>query len=193
MTTTTVHALHGSVARRIAGSVLTLVFATAGAAQADVIADFNAVAARTATPPAGVTYPAVTPEERRTLSFVDLATVHLAMYDAVVAIEGGFEPYAIVPQSPAAGASATAAAAAAACTVLQGLFPNRSPQYQTDCAPYQAGSAADAATAQGIALGIEVGQKMLAERADDGRDGVPDYVPGGGVGDFVPAAPGNPI
>jgi hypothetical protein len=173
--------------------VLTLVFATAGAAQADVIADFNAVAARTATPPAGVTYPAVTPEERRTLSFVDLATVHLAMYDAVVAIEGGFEPYAIVPQSPAAGASATAAAAAAACTVLQGLFPNRSPQYQTDCAPYQAGSAADAATAQGIALGIEVGQKMLAERADDGRDGVPDYVPGGGVGDFVPAAPGNPI
>jgi hypothetical protein len=181
------------VARRIAGSVLTLAIATAGGAQADVIADFNAVAARTATPPAGVTYPAVTPEERRTLSFVDLATVHLAMYDAVVAIEGGFEPYAIVPQSPTAGASSAAAAAAAACTVLHGLFPNRSPQYQTDCAPYQSGSGADAASAQGITLGIEVGQKMLVERADDGREGVPDYVPGGGAGDFVPAAPGNPV
>jgi hypothetical protein len=193
MTTSTAHAPRVTVARRIAGPVLTIAIATAGAAQADVIADFNAVAARTATPPAGATYPAVTPEERRTLSFVDLATVHLAMYDAVVAIEGGFEPYAIVPQSPAAGASSAAAAGAAACAVLHGLFPNRSPQYQADCAPYQAGSGADAATTRGITLGIEVGQKMLAERADDGRDGVPDYVPGGGVGDFVPAAPGNPI
>lgn len=193
MTTTTVNADCVTVARRIAGPVLTLAIATAGVAHADVIAHFNAVAARTATPPAGVAYPAVTPEERRTLSFVDLATVHLAMYDAVVAIEGGFEPYAVVPQSPAAGASSAAAAAAAACTVLNGLFPNRSPQYQADCAPYQPGSGADAASARGIALGVEVGRKMLAERADDGRDGVPDYVPGGGVGDFVPAAPGNPV
>jgi hypothetical protein len=187
------HTPCATAASRFAGSALALAIASAGVAQADVIADFNAVAARTATPPAGVTYPAETPEERRTVSFVDLATVHLAMYDAVVAIEGGFEPYAIVPQSPAAGASSSAAAAAAACAVLQGLFPNRSPQYQADCAPYQAGGGADAATATGITLGIEVGQKMLAERADDGRATVPDYVPGGGVGDFVPAAPGNPI
>ena len=182
-----------TAASRFAGFVATLAIAVAGVARADVIADFNAVAARTATPPAGVNYPAVTPEERRTLSFVDLATVHLAMYDAVVAIEGGFEPYAIVPQSPAAGASSSAAAAAAACAVLQGLFPNRSPQYQADCAPYQVGGGADAAAARGIALGIEVGQKMLVERANDGRATVPDYVPGGGVGDFVPAAPGNPV
>lgn len=169
----------------------TVALAAAGAADADVIADFNAVAARTATP--GVVYPAATPEEQRTLSFVDLATVHLAMYDAVVAIEGGYEPYAIVPSSPAAGASSAAAAAAAACTVLRGLFPNRAPQYETDCAPYAAGSGADAATAAGIALGIEVGQKMLVDRVDDGRDYAEPYVPGGGVGDFVPAAPGNPI
>jgi hypothetical protein len=105
---------------------LALSLATSAAAEADVIATFNEVAARTATPP--VAYPAVTPEEKRTLSFVDLATVHLAMYDAVVAIEGGYEPYAIVPVSPAQGASSSAAAAAAACTVLQGLFPNRAPE-----------------------------------------------------------------
>jgi hypothetical protein len=193
MTTSTLYALRGIVACRLAGLVIALAMATTGATRADVIADFNAVAARTATPPAGVAYLAVTPEERRTLSFVDLATVHLAMYDAVVAIEGGFEPYAIVPQSEAAGASPAAAAAAAACTVLQGLFPNRARQYQLDCAPYQAGSGTDPAAILGIALGIEVGQKMLAQRAEDGRDGVPDYVPGGGVGDFVPAAPGNPV
>ncbi len=156
-----------------------------------MIADFNAVAARTATP--SVTYPAVTPEERRTLSFVDLATVHLAMYDAVVAIEGRYEPYAIVPQSPAQGASSSAAAGAAACTVLQGLFPNRAEQYQSDCAPYQPGASTDAAAAQGITLGVEVGQKMLLERANDGRDTTQNYTPTGEVGDFVPAVPGNPV
>ncbi|HSG91726.1 MAG TPA: hypothetical protein VLA56_21085, partial [Pseudomonadales bacterium] len=174
-------------------AIASLVIAVSGAARADVIADFNAVAARTATPPAGAVYPAVTPEERRTVSFIDLATVHLAMYDAVVAIEGGYEPYAVVPQSPATGASSTAAAGAAACAVLQAMFPNRSPQYQADCAPYQPGAGADEATARGIALGVEVGQQMVLERAGDGRDTSENYVPGGGVGDFVPAAAGNPI
>lgn len=180
-------------ARPALTAAMVAVLATAGAARADVIVDFNAVAARTATPPPGVTYAAVTDEERRTLSFVDLATVHLAMYDAVVAIEGGYEPYAAVPARVPAGASSPAAAAAAACTVLQGLFPSRSPQYEADCAPYQSGAGSDAATAAGIALGIEVGQKMLAERADDGRDYDGNYVPQGGAGHFVPAAPGNPI
>lgn len=99
------------------------------------------------------------------------------MYDAVVAIEGGYEPYAVVPLSPSAGASSTAAAGAAACAVLQGMFPNRSPQYQADCAPYQPGAGADEASARGIALGIEVGQQMLLERAGDGRDTIENYVP----------------
>ena len=130
--------------RRALAVTWTVALAAAGAADADVIADFNAVAARTATP--GVAYAAATPEEQRTLSFVDLATVHLAMYDAVVAIEGGYEPYAVVPSSPAAGASSSAAAAAAACTVLQGLFPSRAPEYQVDCAPYAAGGGAGSET-----------------------------------------------
>jgi hypothetical protein len=179
--------------RRARGSLAAAVLAgaVAGPAGADVIADFNAVAARTATPP--VAYPAVTAHEQRTLSFVDLATVHLAMYDAVVAIEGRYEPYAVVPVSSRQGASASAAAAAAACTVLQGMFPNRAPQYQADCAPYQRGASHDAAVAKGVTLGVEVGQKMLLERANDGRNTPADYVPGGGVGDFVPAAPGNPV
>lgn len=180
-------------AGRYLGSIFACALAVAGTAQADVIADFNEIGARTATPPAGAMYAAVTPQEKRTLSFVDLATMHLAMYDAVVAIEGGFEPYAIVPTSPTAGASAAAAAAAAACAVLQGMFPNRAAQYEADCAPYQGVSGTETATAKGIALGIEVGQKMLLERADDGRDTSENYSPGGEIGDFVPAAPGNPV
>lgn len=95
---------------------LALSLATSAAAEADVIATFDEVAARTATPP--VAYPAVTPEEKCTLSFVDLAAVHLAMYDAVVA------------------PCWSAAAAAAACTVLQGLFPNRAPEPRARVVPH---------------------------------------------------------
>jgi hypothetical protein len=183
----------GSRARRQVGVAIVVALVVAGSAQAYVIADFNAVAARTATPPPGVAYPAVTWEEKRTLSVVDLATVHLAMYDAVVAIDGGYEPYAVVPDSPAAGASSAAAAGAAACTVLAGLFPNRSPEYQSDCAAYRPGAGADEPAERGIALGIEVGQRMLVERAGDGRDFCGNYVAQPGPGRFVPAAAGNPI
>jgi hypothetical protein len=173
-------------------ALLSLALAGAGPASADIVADMNAVGARTIVPPPGAVYPAVTPEEQRPVSFVDLATMHLAMYDAVVAIAGGFEPYAVTPASPAAGASQTAAAGAAACTVLAGLFPNRSAQYAADCAPFQAGAGADDAANKGIALGIEVGQKVLAERADDGRDTTENYTPSGAIGHFAPAVAGNP-
>jgi hypothetical protein len=173
-------------------ALLAVALVGAGPASADIVADMNAVGARTIVPPPGVVFPAITPEEQRSVVFVDLATMHLAMYDAVVAIAGGFEPYAVTPDSPAAGASQTAAAGAAGCAVLAGLFPNRAAQYAADCAPFQPGAGADESVNKGIALGIEVGQKMLAERADDGRDTTENYAPSGEIGHFAPSAPGNP-
>ncbi len=179
----------GSPAHGALGGLLACGLLATGAASADVIADFNAIGARTINTAPGL-YPAVTAEERRTFLGSDLATLHAAMYDAVVAIAGGYEPFAVVPISPSAGASQEAAAAAAACTVLAGLFPNRSPEYVADCAPYQAGAGAGA-VALGITLGIEVGQKMLAERADDGRSTIAGYTPVGGVGRFEPFPVGS--
>ena len=179
----------GLPSRRALGGLLACGLLAAGPLSADVIADFNAIGARTMTT-APAAYPAVTAEERRTVLGSDLATMHAAMYDAVVAIAGGYEPFAVVPVSPSAGASQEAAAAAAACTVLAGLFPNRSPEYAADCAPYQAG-AGSGAVAMGITLGIEVGQKMLAERADDGRSTILAYTPVGGVGRFEPFPAGS--
>jgi hypothetical protein len=175
--------------RRAFRGLLASSLLAAGPAAADVIADFNVVAARTINAPPGA-YPAVTPEERRTVLGHDLATVHAAMYDAVVAIAGGYEPFAIVPVSPSAGASQEAAAAAAACTVLAGLFPNRAPEYAADCTPYAAGSGSGA-VAMGITLGIEVGQKLLAERADDGRLTIVAYTPSPGIGRFEPFPAGS--
>ncbi len=179
----------GSPLRWALGGLLACGLVASGPVSADVIADFNAIGARTMTTPPGA-YPAVTPEEHRGSVGTDLATLHAAMYDAVVAIAGGYEPFAVVPVSPSAGASQEAAAAAAACTVLTGLFPSRSPEYAADCAPYQAGAGAGA-VALGITLGIEVGQKMLAERADDGRDTDFVYTPVGGVGRFEPFPAGS--
>lgn len=189
---TSKHLAEGRVALLWALGIL---LATFGSARADVVAQFNEVGARTVAP-TGVPapgYPAVTDEEKRTFSWVDLATMHLAMYDAVVAIEGVYEPYAVRPASPSAGASSVAAAGAAACTVLAGLFPNRAPQYATDCAPYQPGAGTNDAAAKGIALGTEVGKAMLTERVNDGRATTENYTPGGAVGDFVPAVAGNPV
>ena len=73
-------------------------------AGADVIAVFDEVADLTVTP-IGVTYTAVTPEEIRTVYANDMASVHVAMYDAVVAVKGGYEPFYTTASSPAAGAS----------------------------------------------------------------------------------------
>jgi hypothetical protein len=59
----------------------------------------------------------------------DLATVHLAMYDAVTAIVGGYKLYGPWPATRAHGTPQVAAVGAAACRVLFGLFPNRLPVY----------------------------------------------------------------
>ena len=182
-------AVSGLLVHRGLGGLLACGLLAVGPASADVVADFNLVGARTVNTAPGA-YPAVTPQELRTVLGADLATMHTAMYDAVVAIVGGYEPYAVVPVSPSAGASQEAAAAAAACTVLAGLFPNRSPEYAAECAPYQAGLGTGA-VAMGITLGIEVGQKMLVERAGDGRSTIVAYTPVGGVGRFEPFPPGS--
>lgn len=110
-----------------------------------------------------------TPEEQRPNIAVDLATVHLAIYDAVMAIAGTHRPYAITPRSDPAGASQEAAAAAAAYRVLQGLFPGRSALYQPAYDSYLATLPDSSAKTQGLRLGTEVAAGILGLRAADGR------------------------
>jgi hypothetical protein len=133
-----------------------------------------------------------TAEEQRPTLAVDMATVHVAIYDAVMAIVGTHQPYAAVPSISASGASVDAAATAAAYWVLAGLFPNRSSQYQT---PYDEGLAkipdGDAKT-RGIAIGKDVATRILALRANDGRAvQLPAFVPGTAPGQFRGTNPIN--
>lgn len=162
------------------------------AAAADVIAVFDEVADLTVTP-IGVSYPTVTPEEMRTVYANDMASVHVAMYDAVVSIKGGFEAFATTPATSTAGASVNAAAAAAACGVLRGLFPSRAPQYEPACQSYVDALPAGAAKDRGLAIGAEIAAGTLAFRAADGRSTVVSYTPGSEPGDFRGVNPALPF
>jgi hypothetical protein len=162
------------------------------AAGADVIALFDEVADRTVTP-VGVTFPAVTPEEIRPIFANDIAAVHIAMYDAVVAISGVYDYFSTQPTTPAAGASTDAAAASAACGVLRGLFPNRAPQYESARQAWLAALPEGDAKTRGIAIGAEVAAGTLASRANDGRMTAATYTAGDQPGDFRGVNPAMPF
>ncbi len=115
---------------------------------------------------------------------MDLATVHLAMYDAAMAIARTHRPYAIEPAAPTHGASIDAAVGAAAHGVLARSF-RRPAAYQPAYDAWLAQLPDDAARARGLAVGAEVAAGIVALRADDGRlVTLPPFVPGTGPGDF---------
>ena len=94
------------------------------------------------------------------------AMVHVAMADAVVAIEGRYKPFRVDTWAPR-GASAEAAAAQAAHDVLVFLVPSA-------MATFDAALAADLAaippglSANGVKVGKKVAAAVLAWRANDG-------------------------
>ena len=167
-----------------------LAFVAASGARADVVKDWDIIAASTITPAASVTLPPpVTEAEQRPIFQVDLATLHVAIYDAVNAIDRRFEPYAIVLHAGTRGASEEAAAVGAAYNVLKGLFPNRSVIYQHAFDTYVAAAAGDPAKARGLAIGAEVAGGILALRQNDGRMTAVSYATTGQPGDWVPGPP----
>jgi hypothetical protein len=121
---------------------------------------------------------------------VYMAIVHAAIYDAAVAIEGGYEPYAIALTAPANTSSAAAIATAAHHTLVGlqpqlGLSPAQQAILDSDYNAYLAAIADDdTAKANGIAIGEQVAAAVLALRANDGREMNPT------VADLNPPAPG---
>jgi len=127
----------------------------------------------------------VTPEEQRPNYLLDLPTVHLAIYDAVMAITGTHRPYASALQAPQSGASQEAAVAAAAYRVLQVLFPSRGALYQGAYDRALAAIADGEAKAHGLAIGIAAADAVLNLRRNDGRAvALAAFVPGTAPGQF---------
>jgi hypothetical protein len=114
-----------------------------------------------------------------------MAMMHLAMFNAVNAIEHRYAPYGAELRTPA-GASANAAAAAAARTVLVKLFPE---QRETLDKAYTASLkrlSGERGVEAGTALGEHAGNDLLALRANDGVGVANVYRPATSPGVYVP-------
>jgi hypothetical protein len=156
----------------------------AGSAHADAVTDWNAITLQTvnsAVPPRIVTVQAL-----------DIAMVHLAVYDAVQAIEGRFRPYHV--EIDGASGSPAAAAAAAAYEVLVNRFPGQA---------VSLGATYDAYLVQnnlvgdpGLAVGHQAAVGIIALRANDGTfpPNFPPFNGGTDPGDWRPTDSfiGNP-
>ena len=162
---------------------------TIAVAGPNAVSTWNEIASATINVPGAATG---TPEEQRPNYATDLATVHVAIYDAVMAIVGTHQPYAVIPPSAAAEASQEAAVGSAAYRVLLGLFPARTAQYQAAYDGFIAAIPDGPAKTKGIAIGAEAAAAILALRANDGRSVVlATYVPGTGPGQFRGLNPVN--
>jgi hypothetical protein len=117
--------------------------------------------------------------------------VQAAIYDATVAIEGGSEPFVSSP-TVSRPASTVAAVAKAACEVLLDRVPDQATSVADQYAAYVAAIPDGPAKDNGIAIGGQVADDLLAWRAGDGFDNVIPWVqPTPGPGVFEPFPPGT--
>jgi hypothetical protein len=133
---------------------------------------------------------ALTPAE----GHVIFAYVAIAVYDSVMAIKGGYEPFAVDVHVD--NASAEAAVAAAAHRILAYYLPAQAPTiidpaYVTSLAPIPAGQA----KTNGISVGDSVAQLLIAQRSGDGFRAPVTYTPPNPPipGVWIPTAPTPPI
>jgi hypothetical protein len=153
----------------LAGTMLLSV----GQSRADAVIDWNATA---------TTVMLRVPTMARSATN-DLAYVHVAIYDAVNAIDRQYSVFAVAPSNAAPWASKEAATAAAARRVLLTLYASE--QAYIDSV-YEAALALlpnDSTRTRGVAIGDTVATRFLALREGDGRDAIVTYV-------WLPAGPG---
>jgi len=133
----------------------------------------------------------LTPAEGHTI----FAYVGVAVYDAVMAVEGGYEPFAVDIDAPD-GASPQAAVAAAARRILVHYLPAQAasivePAYQASLATIPDGQA----ETDGVATGDAVAAQLIDLRSDDGFRAAVTYTPPNPPipGVWLPTAPTPPI
>lgn len=162
----------------IAGNTSTIADTFSRLPKSDVVLDWNAtllkaVEADKTAPP---------------LAARNMAMVHTAIYDAVNDItrtHGVYHADVLAPQ----GASPEAAAAEAAYSILVNLYPQQKATFdkalETSLAAIPDGKAED----DGVAVGQQVADQILAWRSHDGSSTPVEYVPGTQLGEWQPTAP----
>lgn len=120
---------------------------------------------------------------------ITLAILHVALFDAVTATTGDRRPHAVAPTSPVA-ASAYAAAVEAGYRVLLAEFGSQQPALQLTYDKLLSAEPDSAKKRVGIEVGADVAKRLLASRANDGRNDVITYLPGAAPGRWGPTPPG---
>jgi hypothetical protein len=149
-----------------------------GAARADTVTDWNAIMQAT------VTTPPTNPFFQARWG----AIVQLAVFEAVNAVVGDYEPYLGTIEAPP-WASPDAAAIAAAHGTLVTLRPDLAPQLDAALALSLAAIPDGPAKEAGIAAGEDAAAAMLVLRANDGWNAAVPYTPGTDPGDWQPTPP----
>jgi hypothetical protein len=107
---------------------------------------------------------------------VIFAYVGIAVYDSVMAIEGGYEPFAVDVDAPE-DASAEAAVAAAARRVLVHYLPGQAGIVEAAYAASLATIPNGQAKADGVTVGTAVADLLIAQRSGDGFRAPVAYTP----------------
>jgi len=137
--------------------------ASAAAATANPVSDWNIIA---------IGMPAGSPFNQARV----VAATQLAVFEAVNAIQGGYEPYLGTVVAPA-GASADAAAIAAAHAVLKSYFPANAAMLDGLRATSLSAIPDGTAKSGGIATGEAAAAAILSARFNDGATPAQNYLP----------------
>jgi hypothetical protein len=164
----------------ISATLAALLICSPIAARADVVLDWNAIAVTTL----------VSQGQSPFAQARFMAITQLAVFEAVNAITGDYQPYLGTVVAPV-GASVDAAAVTAAYKVLKNYFPlapNLDPAYTASLAAIPNGSA----KVGGIATGQSAAAQMIALRLNDGSSPPQFYLPTSfdpGVWRLTPSCP----
>ena len=160
---------------------LAILLSVPASASADAVTDWNAIAVQAT----------VTAARPGATGVIDIAMVQAAVYDAVVAIEGGFKPYNM--QIPGASGSPAAAAAKAAHDVLVSRFPAQTAFLDLTYDQYLV-SHGLGQNDPGVTAGAIAAAGIIALRANDGsfpNPAPPPFTGGTGIGVWRPTPPAN--
>jgi hypothetical protein len=149
--------------------------------RADAVTDWNAIASTAIVTNAGQPPP---------VSALSFAMVQGAVYDAVNAIDRGYQPYLVQPSANPTDSKGAAAATASFRVLVgfpdfPGLFPAQLPTLQPQYDAYIANLPDNppGSRAAGITIGETTARAMLEARLNDGRFGPPPqlYPPAPGI------------
>jgi PAP2 superfamily len=117
------------------------------------------------------------------------AILHVAIHDAVNAVEPRYEPYQPRTSPAPAGASMEAAIAGAAHATLVALLPNSKAIFDAVLEETLRATTDDSGKTAGLEVGRTAAGAILTARQNDGENRTVEYTPGTKPGDYCPTPP----